>query len=119
MTSIRWLKDGQIQVEAIDLEALGAAVDLPFQLDRYFDQPAGSAPVALARLILTRARPKGVANAARLMHAAYQGEHPRRKPVTIRAFNNDFVVEDGNSTVLNAIASNWPEILCLRSDAPV
>lgn len=115
---IRWLKEGTVRVEYLDIEALGADTDLPFQLNRYFDSPPGTATVALGRLILTRARPQGIANAARLMRSAFSGQHPLRPPIIIRSYGtSDFLVEDGNSTVINAVASNWPEILCLRDDA--
>jgi len=73
----------------------------------------------LAALITTRARPKGIANAASIMRAAYLGQHPRRAPISVRSFGNgDYLVEDGNSTVLNAMASAWPQILCLLQPAP-
>lgn len=70
--------------------------------------------MSLKSLIITRARPEGIANAALLMRAAYQGRYPRRAPVTVRPHaGGDYVVEDGNSTVLNAIASAWPNVLCI------
>lgn len=115
---IRWFKDGTVLVEYLDVEALGASTDLPFQLNRYFESPPGTATIPLGRLILTRARPEGIANGGRLMRAAFHGQHPRRAPIAIRPYRGgDFLVEDGNSTVINAVASNWPEILCLRGKA--
>lgn len=109
-------QDGSsISLLEIDLEALGASRQLPYDTDRYFIPTAGAELLPLARLITSRARPKGVANAAILMRAAYEGRHPRRAPITVRLFGDgDFLVQDGNSTVLNAIASGWPRILCLR-----
>ncbi len=99
----------------IDLDGLGASRSLPYEIDRYFVPADGAELLLVARLVITRARPKGVANAATLMRTAYEGRHPRRAPIAVRPFgDSDFLVEDGNSTVLNAIASAWPRILCLR-----
>jgi hypothetical protein len=111
-------QDGtSISLLEIDLDALGASTDLPYEIDRYFIPTAGAELLPVANLITTRARPKGVANAAVLMRAAYAGQHPRRPPITVRPFRDgDFLVKDGNSTILNAIASGWPRILCLRED---
>jgi alanine dehydrogenase len=45
-------------------------------------------------------------SAARIMRAAYNGQHARRAPITVCPHTvNEFLVRDGNSTVLNAIAS--------------
>jgi hypothetical protein len=94
---------------------LGASGELPYEIDKYFVPTAGAELLPVASLVTTRARPKGVANAALLMQAAYKGRHPRRAPIAVRPFGDgDFLVQDGNSTVLNAIASGWPRILCLR-----
>ena len=104
-----------VSLHDIDLDALGASRELPYDIDRYFIPTAGAELVPVASLVTIRARLKGVANAGKLMRAAYDGRHPRRAPVTVRPFGaGDFLVEDGNSTVLNAIASAWPQILCLR-----
>jgi hypothetical protein len=92
---------------------MGASSDLPYELDRYFLR-SGCQPVPLTRLITTRARPEGVARAAELMRSAHEGRYPARSPILVRPYeqSGDFLVEDGNSTVLNAIASRWPDILC-------
>jgi hypothetical protein len=96
---------------------LGANRELPYDIDRYFIPTAGAELLPVANLVTTRARPEGIANAAALMRAAYAGQHPGRAPIAVRPFRDgDFLVRDGNSTVLNAIASGWPRILCLRED---
>jgi hypothetical protein len=111
---IRCLKDGSVRRDEVDLAALGASADLPYDIDRYFLPQADALLVELDRLIVTRARPSGIANAATLMDAAYHGRHPRREAISISPYGADaFLVEDGNSTVLNAIASGWPHILCV------
>jgi hypothetical protein len=112
-------EDGKsILLEAVDLGALGASGDLPYQIERYFVLCPGAFLVPLTALITTRRRPRGTANAASLMRAAYDGHHARRAPVRVRPHGpNDYLVEDGNSTVLNAIASAWPDILCVSSSS--
>lgn len=96
---------------------MGASRELPYDVDRYFIPAAGAELLPLENLVMTRARPEGVANAAILMRDAYAGQHPRRAPIAVRALpEGDFLVKDGNSTVLNAIASGWPRIPCLRED---
>jgi hypothetical protein len=106
---------GSISLIEIDLEALGASRELPYEIDRYFIPAAGAELLPVDNLVTTRARPDGVANAALLMRSAYEGRHTRRAPISVRPFRDgDFLVEDGNSTVLNAIASGWRWILCLR-----
>jgi hypothetical protein len=116
---VRFLaQDGRsISLLEIDLDALGASRELPYEIDRYFILVAGAQLLPVGNLVAMRARPEGVAHAAALMRAAYAGQHPRRAPIAVRPFrDDDFLVQDGNSTVLNAIASGWPQILCLRED---
>lgn len=97
----------------MDLGALGASTELPYEPTKYFSEAVDVVALPLDLLILSRARPDGVANAARLMRAAYEGRHPRRSPIVVRSRSDGFLVEDGNSTVLNAVASAWPDILCV------
>jgi hypothetical protein len=114
--SIRSLaEDGRsVLPRDVDLCALGASNALPYDIEKYFIPTPGALLLRLDRLVTTRARPEGIANAARLMRAAYDGKHPRRAPVAVRPYRDgDFLVDDGNSTVLNAIASAWPRILCI------
>lgn len=109
--TIKFLIDGHVSTQDVDFSALGAATDLPDDTDRYFLPEAGAMLVPVEKLILTRTRPTGVANAGRLMLAAFKGEQPRRKPIALKRHGEDaFLVEDGNSTVVNAIASNWRAI---------
>jgi hypothetical protein len=109
-------EDGlSVSLREIDLCALGACCELPYQIERYFLPADGAVLLPLTALITTRARPKGIANAASIMRATHAGQHARRAPISVRSLHNgDYVVEDGNSTLLNAIASAWPQILCLR-----
>jgi len=100
--------------EKVDLCALGASRDLPYEIERYFVLQPGAFLVPVRRLITTRRRPRGIAHAARLMRAAWDGQRPRRPPIRVRPYKEcSFLIEDGNSTALNAIASAWPDILCI------
>lgn len=114
-------QDGlSVIVAELDLEGLGASTNLPFDPMRYFLPSPEAVAIALRDLVVSRARPEGIANAARLMRAAFQGTHPRRSPISVRRLaEGDYLVEDGNSTVLNAVASAWPSLPCIvASDAP-
>lgn len=105
--------DGAVEVKLVDLCGLGANGSLPYDLNRYFSPVPGAFRVPVGKLVTIRCRPEGVANAANRMLAAYEGRHPLRPPVAVRSIGDgDFLVEDGNSTVLNAIASGWPDVLC-------
>jgi hypothetical protein len=111
---IKWLTEDGVSLRDVDLAALGANTDLPYEIGKYFLPRAGAFLLPLENLIVTRARPDGIANAGRLMRAAYDGQHSRRAPVSVQAYcAGDFLVEDGNSTVLNAVASNWSHVLCV------
>lgn len=101
-----------VQDRELDAASLGAATDLPYDIARYFVADDTAIRVPVAHLVLSRARIGGVPNAARLMRAAYEGRHPRRPPISLRSLGaGDFVVADGNSTAVNAIASGWPDII--------
>lgn len=90
-----------------------AARRLPYAPDRYFET-GGSRFVPVAKLIQTRARMKGIANAVSLMAAAYDGTQSRRAPIQVRALDADsFLVLDGNSTVTIAAAAGWPDVPCV------
>ena len=63
------------------------------------------------QLTPTRAREKGIANAAKFMWLAYWGLKDRRKAISLREnADGTFTVLDGNSTFANAKASGWPSI---------
>jgi hypothetical protein len=98
----------------IDPRAVGVGTGLPYEIERYFLPTTGAFLLSLELLILTHMRPRGIASAALLMRAAYECRYPRRAPVTVRPHvGGNYLVEDGNSTVLNAIASAWPNVLCI------
>jgi hypothetical protein len=97
-----------------DIALLGAATDLTYDPDAYFIMSPASQHIALKRLFVTRFRPEGVRSAASRMREAAQWRHPKRAPVSIRfdAGLDGWIVIDGNSTVVNACASGWPDIVC-------
>jgi hypothetical protein len=102
--------DGRISPVNADLRELGASFDLPYDPPRYFVISAEAVAVPIASLVLRHLRPQGISNGARLMRAAYAGSHPRRQPIAACRCGKDFIVDDGNSTVLNAFASGWPDV---------
>lgn len=90
------------------LDDTGVPDKLPFAPNQYF---VGGKDVPLHLLDATRAREKGIHNARVFMWQAYNGDAPRRKPISIRPTGHGrFEVLDGNSTYANAVASQWPSI---------
>jgi hypothetical protein len=87
-------------------------IELPYDLDRYFTRDEKTREYGLEVLESTRARPKGIRNANAYMWAAYQGDYPKRKPISLKD-NGDgtYAIRDGNSTFANAQASKWETIL--------
>lgn len=107
------LADGKTVKVTLDPEIVRSARLLPEAPDRYF-LTAGSLLFPLSELLLTRARPEGIANAVHLMKAAYAGEHSRRPPVEVRKVGEQlYLVEDGNSTTAVAMAAGWSLIPCI------
>ena len=108
---------GGVQLSKLNTGELGAAANLPYAPERYFELNVPSAPIRLENLVLSRVRPRGVANAANLMRASFEGKHPKRRPVSVRQLRHPlFLVVDGNSTVINARSSHWPDIPCQLID---
>ena len=103
---------------SFDARDLGAASDLPYDPDKYFDLRLNCIAVSLEQLAITRARPKGVSSAAGIMRQCLAGKHPKRKPITIEPNEGapGWIVVDGNSTVLNAWASGWRDIPCNQGE---
>jgi len=95
-------------------EVIGESlVALVYAPERYFAVGPGTTAVPIANLVASRARPHGIKNANRLMQQAYRGEIARRAPVSIAPYRDGlWLVIDGNSTLINAIASRWPDLPC-------
>lgn len=59
----------------------------------------------------TRARPKGIKNAAKYMRLAYEGKNKKRKPISLRlSRGGGLAIADGNSTFAVAVANGWKHI---------
>ena len=85
--------------------------NLPYDLGAYFLKGPGAKRIPVKMLILSRVRIQGVASANRLMMLAYGKKHARRVPIVVRPLGRHYRVLDGNSTAINAIASDWPLIM--------
>lgn len=75
----------------------------------YFDHVDGVVVLPLAKLMPTRARPKGVRNANVLMRQALSGNGSKRGPISVtwQGEIDRYIIVDGNSTFLNAAFSGW------------
>lgn len=99
--------------EAIDVP------HLPDNLDRYFTKTDTHQDVPLEKVKTTRARAKGIKNAAQFMHGAYHGTHPPRKPVSLqKEADGSYTVLDGNSTTAIARVAGWSHIRGEVTDVP-
>lgn len=84
---------------------------LPDAPERYFLLAEAHKMIPVGDLVLSRARPKGIANAVALMASAYEGKTAKRIPIQVRTFSADrFLVVDGNSTCIIATAAGWAAI---------
>jgi len=103
----------------LDKNALSAARLLPDAPDLYFVRDAGCLMLAVDDLVVTRARPEGIAGAVRKMAEASRGERERRAPVTVsRRSDGRYDVCDGNSTVIVARAAGWKAVPALDGLPP-
>jgi hypothetical protein len=99
---------------ALDEPTAALAKSLPEGARLYFDLDVPHRMIEVTRLQQTRARPDGIANAARYMAQAATGAIPRRVPIRVTpAPDSMFVVEDGNSTVTIARAAGWVMLPCI------
>jgi hypothetical protein len=102
---------GEVKYHPLSHEVLESIETLPLQHDRYFViGPAAIFP-QISQLVFSRARPDGVANANTLMREAAAGHRDRRAPIRVRSLKDGrWLVIDGNSTAINALFSDWPDI---------
>lgn len=97
--------------ELIDADIMALAALLPDAPERYFLLAEAHKMIPVGDLVLSRARPKGIANAVALMARAYEAKAAKRGPIQVRAFSVDrFLVLDGNSTCIIATAAGWATI---------
>lgn len=107
---------GAIGGFAFNREITASIARLPEDPSLYFDLREAHLLIPLVHLVNARARERGIVNANRHMLAAANGRQEKRKPLTVRALNNElWLVVDGNSTLLNARHSHWRAIPCSPS----
>lgn len=108
-------ENGTIMERELDEAVANQLRPLAYDPGAYFDINEMTLLVPLELLISTRARPDGILNACGLMEKAARGEISKRAPISISAYSNKkFLVNDGNSTVMNARFSGWPTIPCVE-----
>ena len=106
-------ESGEVTQEELPEEILKQLPLLPYNPASYFDIDLDGTNIALDLLISSRARPQGILNAGFLMKKAADGLQPKRKPISVSAREDGaYVVNDGNSTLMNARISGWPDIPC-------
>ncbi len=104
---------GAIGEFAFNREIAASLARLPEDPSLYFDLREVHLLIPLVHLVNARARERGIVNANRHMLTAANGRQEKRKPLTVRALDNElWLVVDGNSTLLNARHSNWRVIPC-------
>jgi hypothetical protein len=103
--------DGEVKYNCLSREILESIETLPLQHDRYFVIGPTAIYPQISQLVFRRARPEGVANANALMREAAAGQVDRRAPIRVRSLKDGrWLVIDGNSTGINALFSDWPDI---------
>ena len=86
--------------------------ELPFDLDRYFNRTPNAIEVPLTEIV--PGTPHAIEAAGRFMRQAYDGKRSKRDPITlIPRERGGYKCKDGNSTLANAIANQWPTILAV------
>lgn len=113
--SVKFLDEaGRLSETELDVVGWGVSESLPYAPEKYFLECPDRICVRMEDLVLTRARSVGVSNASIKMREAYDGTLPRREPISVSLHPAGFyVVNDGNSTVVNAMFSRWPDIPCM------
>ncbi len=112
-------KEGKIVIQALPPTLLEGLETLPDHLDKYFDSPPGTVSIPVGQLIVTHVQETGIQNANRLMRQAYDGRIERRSPILVRQVGDHYIIQDGNSTVINALFSGWPTVYCLAQHVKV
>jgi hypothetical protein len=103
--------------ETVDMEITTEIVEqarkLSYRHDAYFMLDRSTLILPISDLVWKRARPEGIKNAIDRMSRAFQGTHPKRRPVKVEhTANGRYLLADGNSTALVASAAGWPDIPC-------
>ncbi|MGJ8629115.1 MAG: hypothetical protein ACSHXB_19310 [Sulfitobacter sp.] len=114
LSPMRILIDNNVE-EYILTEAHKTACDaLADAPETYFNLSSRAKLIAIADLVLSRARTEGVLSAANRMRSASLGG-PRREPISVRVFGKgDYLVVDGNSTTIAMAAAGYQKIWAER-----
>jgi ppGpp synthetase/RelA/SpoT-type nucleotidyltranferase len=85
---------------------------LPDDPFKYFKKTPDAKLIPVSALATIRARPEGIANAAKHMANAFNGDGEKRKPISLKD-NGDgtYTVMDGNSTTAMARQHKWKNIV--------
>jgi hypothetical protein len=103
--------EGEVKYNLPDPAVIESLEPLPLQHDRYFVIGATTIYPPVSALVFSRARPEGITNANALMREAAAGRRSRRAPIRVRELGDGrWHVIDGNSTAMNALFSDWPDI---------
>ena len=105
--------DGQ-QISFLPYPTVNPMTVLAQSHEAYFDLDERVILIDANKLAASRARPKGIANANRLMAQAARNLCPRRGPITVRLVGEDqYCIVDGNSTFLVGLFSGWKDFPCI------
>jgi hypothetical protein len=105
---------GQVVQVPVPPHVVTAANRLVHAPSRYFEGTLATITIAISDLVLSHVRPSGIDSALEKMAAAYEGRHPHRAPITVKAMESGkFLVLDGNSTAAVAIGAGWPSLPCI------
>ena len=103
--------DGEVKDNRLDSILLESLKILPFQHEKYFIVAKNTVNLPVSMLVFSRARPEGIANANILMREAAVGQRTRRLPIRVCELGDGrWHILDGNSTAMNALFSDWPDI---------
>ena len=108
---------GTLEMVTLQHDVLEGLVKLPEAPERYFLSTPNALLLPVSSLMLSHLRVAGIRSANNLMLGAYEGKNERRLPVTLKKIENNYLVIDGNSTVVNAIYCQWEMIFgCMGED---
>jgi hypothetical protein len=104
---------GHIELVEIPSDIAEAARSLKEDHQRYFEMSDTTKLIPVSALVCSRRRVQGINSALRRMTLAYAGGAPKRKPVAVTRIDSEyFLVEDGNSTTIAAMAAGWTNVPC-------
>lgn len=75
-------------------------IGMSLDISKYFFESAESVLLPIDLMILTRAREEGICSSIHKMKEAAEGRRLKRNPILIREHEEDYLVIDGNSTVV-------------------